>query len=85
MSFNPFDKNETYPYAESVTNFGTAVSQAGGNGFGLMTRGLLWQAYDIWFDSDAHDGITTTWTSSNASITTTWTPCNGGIYGEVPP
>lgn len=84
MSFNPFDPNEIFPYAESVSNFGTCVSAQGGNGFGLLTRGLLWQAYDIWFDVDAHDGITTSWTSSNASITTTWTLCGGGVYGEIP-
>lgn len=78
------DVNSIFPYAESVSTFGTCVPMQGGNGFGLVSHGLLWQAYDIWFDLDANDGITTSWTDSNASITTTWTDCTGGIYGQVP-
>lgn len=84
MSFNPKDVNDIYPYAQSVTNFGTMVGLQGANGLGLVSRGLLWQAYDIWFDLDAHDLLVTTWTDSNAVITTTWTSCLGGVYGEIP-
>lgn len=78
------DPNSTYPYAESVTDFGTCVRLQGGNGFGLLTRGLIWQVYDIWFDLDANDGLSTSWTASNSNITTTWADCVGGIFGEAP-
>lgn len=79
------DVNETFPYAQSVSTFGTDVALQGGNGYGLVTRGLLWQLFDIWFAPDSHDALSTSWTSSNASITTTWTECTGGLYGEAPP
>ena len=44
------------------------------NGFGLVTRGLVWQMYDIWFDVDYYK-----------SITTTWTPVQFGVWGEYSP
>lgn len=85
MTNSQQDQNSIFPYAESVSTFGTDVALQGGNGLGLVSRGLLWQVYDIWFDLDAHDGLTTTWTSSNSNITTTWTECVGGLYGQAPP
>lgn len=79
------DPNSLFPYAESVSTFGTNVALQGADGFGLVSRGLLWGVYNIWFDLDANDGLSTTWTSSNSNITTTWTACTGGLYGQAPP
>lgn len=78
------DQNSTFPYAESVSTFGTCVPMQGGNGYGLVTRGLLWQWWDIWFNQDAADGVVTTWTASNTFVETTWDPCIGGVFGQSP-
>ena len=55
------------------------------NGLGLVTRGLLWQLYDLWSDKDYYSNITTTWSATyNATITTTWTSPQYGMFGSYP-
>ena len=55
------------------------------NGLGLVTRGLLWQLYDMWFDLDYYQNqvINTTWTDE-AAISTTWTSPQFGMLGPYP-
>jgi hypothetical protein len=81
---NIHDQNAYYPFGMPVLDQGL-VHQYANNGIGLLTKGLVWQAYDIWgpngdekittsWTADPSSSITTTWTSdSSSSITTTWT------------
>ena len=45
------------------------------NGLGLVTRGLLWQLYDLWVDVDYYKSNT---------INTTWTSPQFGMFGDYP-
>lgn len=66
----------------------------GNNGMGLVTRGLIWQGYDIWgpngdesvltsWTADPSSLVTTMWTADpSSSITTTWIQDNMG--NELP-
>ena len=56
------------------------------NGLGLVTRGLLWQLYDLWFDNDYYSNLATSWTDVDASsgISTTWTSPQFGMFGPYP-
>lgn len=47
--------------------------------FGLISRGLLWPLYKIWFDENYYDGVSTSWANSDSSLTTTWTDDNAAI------
>jgi hypothetical protein len=78
---NMVDKNQTGLYGEALLDYGICVRQAV-NGYGLETFGLVWQGPDIWITPSAHDGVTTTWTSSETAITTTWTPSTVFGYGN---
>lgn len=97
MSVNVFRPVQSNP--ESFTVYGQALLDNGMlvldgiSGAGLVTRGFIWTAYDVWFNrqlaapistswTSSNASITTNWTSSNASITTTWTPSHLGPYGE---
>lgn len=71
--YNVKDVNDVWPYGESLVSSGLMVRDAV-NGYGLVTRGFLWQLYDIWID-----------TTAAANITTTWTPTQYGIWGEYAP
>ena len=62
-----------YVYGEPVCN-GGLCNRGAVNGLGLVTRGTLWQYYDLWFDVDYY-----------SNLTTTWTDCTGGIYGDYLP
>lgn len=72
-TFNTVDENNVFPYAMAAVDRGLCV-QDGVNGFGLVTSGFLWQAYDIWIKIE-----------KAAPITTTWTPSQFGVFGELPP
>lgn len=78
------DPNKYSFYGEALLSNGLVVRHAI-NGIGLVTRGLVWQLYDIFIDTGAEDGITTSWSDSESAITTTWTPVQYGIWGEYLP
>lgn len=59
---NFHDSNAYFPYGMSVVDYGLVV-QYGINGVGLLTMGLVWQAYDIW--GPGQPTVTTTWTADN--------------------
>lgn len=82
--FSYKDPNPIFPYGESIVSGGLAVRSAV-NGYGAVSRGLLWQLYDIWIDTEYFAPITTTWSSSESVITTVWTSPQFGIYGEYTP
>lgn len=47
------------------------------NGYGLITRGFLWQLGEIWFYPQEAAPITTTWAYTGASLATGWTASFG--------
>lgn len=81
------DPNAVFPYGMPLLDQGLVMVQAI-DGFGLVTRGLLWQAYEIWgpngdeglvtsWTDDPSGSVTTVWTADpSSSITTTWTADN---------
>ena len=86
-----------FPYGEATVSCGL-VNRGTINGYGAVTRGFLWQLYDIWTDTQfyahlatawtaaAGASISTTWTAaSGSSVTTIWTPTQFGIWGEYSP
>lgn len=91
-----YDKAEpVFPYGMPLVSDGLVNIDAV-DGFGLLTRGFLWELYQIWFDIEFYDGlstswgsseaqVTTNWASSEANITTMWTAPQFGIYGEYTP
>ncbi len=81
---SPSYGDPVFPYGESLETFGLQ-NRGVVNGFGLVTRGFLWQIYDIWFDKDYYMNLSTTWTNNEPSITTTWTNRQYGIVGEYTP
>jgi hypothetical protein len=90
------DKNFVFPYGEAILSNGLEVRDAV-NGYGLVSRGFLWQLYDIWLDITASAPLVTSWSNSQTSITTiwsniasssivtAWTPTQFGVYGEYSP
>jgi hypothetical protein len=62
-----------YVYGEPLCDFGLC-NRMSVNGLGLVTRGLLWQLWDIYFDVDYY-----------STISTTWTNVQFGAYGDYPP
>ena len=95
---NQFDQYNFFPYGMGVETFGLAVIVAN-NGFGLVTRGLVWQGYDTWFDPTPMVGISTSWAAYSFGITastswaqysfgitvsTGWTPSRYSYFGELP-
>lgn len=95
MSSFDTDTNKIQIYGESVVTNGLSVRD-GINGIGLVTRGVLWQLFDIYIDTGSKDGIVSSWSNSDASITTTWSNSDSaisttwtneqyGIYGEYNP
>lgn len=65
------DQNDVSVYGEALLTDGLVVRH-GINGYGLLTRGFLWQLYDIFIDVDRANQISTSW-SNIASVTTSWT------------
>lgn len=76
--------NPVFVYGEALLSGGLANRQAT-NGYGMVTRGLLWQLYDIFIDTEYISPITTTWASSESVITTTWTSPQYGMWGDYTP
>lgn len=83
MNNNIRDQFQFFPYGNAIETFGL-VNIAAINAFGLVTRGFIWQAYDIWtpsagYTSLGYAGIATGWTASlgYSSITTTWSAASG--------
>lgn len=62
-----------FPYGEALVTAGFVNARSMTNGLGLVTRGLLWQLYDIWFDQEYYDGLGTVWANSDSILTTNWT------------
>jgi hypothetical protein len=65
------DQNDVSVYGEALLTNGLVVRH-GINGYGLLTRGFLWQLYDIFIDVDRAQGLSTSWSNSESSLTTTW-------------
>ena len=95
MSLFDLDPNRYTTYGEAIETNGLEVRH-GINGVGLLTRGLVWQLFDVYLLTESVDGITTswsdsegsittTWSDSESAITTTWTDVQYGIYGEYTP
>lgn len=72
------DPEKIVPYGMGIVSFGLTQGDVS-NGYGLLTRGLLWQLYQIWLDVELYDSISTSWTDSDSVITTTWTNDNASI------
>lgn len=71
-TYSPSDQNAYFCYGMPLLDVGLAM-QSANNGVGLVTRGLVWQAYDIW-GSNGDENISTTWIAdASQSVTTTWT------------
>jgi len=79
-TINQFDQYNFFPYGMALLDFGLAV-QGANNGFGLVTRGLVWQGYDIWFDPTPVAGVSTIWATYTFGVTvaTGWTTYTFGI------
>ena len=75
------DPNPVFVYGESVATNGLVCRNVV-DGLGLVSRGLLWELYAIWFDKDYYDNLATTWTNNQPSVTTTWTSPRFGMAGE---
>lgn len=83
-----------FPYGEAVLT-GGLENRGAINGYGAVTRGFLWQLYDIWTDVQYYSSITTTWSvaagssiattwqaAAGASISTTWNSVRFGVWGD---
>jgi hypothetical protein len=80
-------------YSESVLTQGLEVRDAIA-GLGLLTRGLVWPAPQIWLGLDQISGISTSWSVGATVATTTWSNTSGpssttwtdepksGLWGE---
>jgi hypothetical protein len=66
---NIADRYNFFCYGEALVDFGLVVG-CGIDGNGLVTRGLVWQGYEIW--GPAVGPVTTSWADSNPVITTVW-------------
>lgn len=84
MSLYDLDPNKIAVYGEAIVTNGLEVRH-GIDGYGLVTRGLLWQLFDIFIDTDSKDAITTSWSNSESVLSTAWTDTQYGIYGEYTP
>lgn len=66
---NIHDRFNFFCYGEGLETFGFVVG-AGIDGNGLVTRGLVWQGYNIW--GPGAETVTTSWSNSDLSVVTTW-------------
>lgn len=86
-----------FPYGESLESFGL-FNRSAVDGFGLTTRGLLWEMYNIWIDTQYFANITTSWAAAagssiattwaaaaGASVSTTWSDVRFAYWGEANP
>ena len=75
--------NPVVCYGEALVSSGLVCRNVV-NGMGLVTRGFLWQKYDIWYDNEFYNPLSTSWTNADATITTTWTNPQFGYCGDYP-
>lgn len=96
---NQKDKSSFSVYGQSLLDYGLCVTD-GISGVGLITRGLVWEGYEIWLFTQDVAPVTTGWTaaigwSGGASLittswsgastpTTAWTLSDSGMNGEFP-
>lgn len=79
---NQKDKSSISVYGQSLLNYGVCVSDAI-SGVGLITKGFLWQGYEIWLWREDSDPVSTGWTAaagysgSATLVTTSWTSAAG--------
>lgn len=96
---NPKDVNDYFCYGEGLIDFGFVVGYAI-NGPGLVTRGLVWQAPEIWGPATGYSSLSTSWAlisgwstlstswaapTGYSALLTGWTTAQFGIYSELPP
>lgn len=62
-----FAPNPLFPYGEAILTRGLKVNHAI-DGMGILTRGLLWELYSVWFDVEYYSPITTTWTDEQLTL-----------------
>ncbi len=62
-----YSPNPVFPYGESLLTNGLKVNH-GIDGLGLVTRGLIWELYSIWIDTEYYAPITTTWTETQLNL-----------------
>ena len=65
------DPDPIDPYGVAIVDLGFTEGNMI-NGYGLLSRGLLWQFYDVWCDQQFYDNISTNWSDDDEVITTTW-------------
>lgn len=95
---NVLDQNNVFPYGEPLIDFGL-VNISAVDGYGLVTRGFLWQGDAIWgpymyasltpttwITYSLGITIATTWTAyaADVSLTTGWTTSQFGLFNEYP-
>ena len=90
------DPDAIFPYGMALVTNGLVNIEAS-NGYGLVSRGFLWQLYDVWLDYELYDNISSSWSDANALVTTSWAAAAGssvstswgdvqyGIWGEYTP
>lgn len=80
-TYNYHDQYGFFAYGEALVTFGL-VEISAINGFGLVTRGLIWQGYDIW-GPYAGASLSTSWSAQAgaSTLSTTWTPAT---FNELP-
>lgn len=77
---NPF-----FVYGEPLETFGFE-NHGVVNGVGLVTRGLVWQYFDLWMDMDYYSNLSSTWVdAAGSSISTTWSSVQFGMWGPYDP
>ena len=83
--YGDLSPDPVFVYGEPLLNYGLG-NHGAVNGFGLATRGLLWQLFDIWCDNDYYSTIATTWSAAAGStvVSTTWTSPQYGMFGPYP-
>lgn len=75
------DTQNIQVYGEALLSYGLEVRD-GINGYGLVTRGFLWETQAIWLDIEFAAPLATSWSNSDAMISTAWTTSAGGIFGD---
>lgn len=87
------DPNPYFVYGEPLLSFGLE-NRGVVNGTGLLTHGLVWQMYDLWFDPEYYSNLSSTWiaasgssvatswiAASGSSVATSWSSVQYGLYG----
>lgn len=59
--------NPVFPYGEAMLTRGLEANDTI-DGIGLISRGLLWSLYNIWFDVEYYDNLSTVWTDEQLTL-----------------